>query len=104
MIMKKALLLSTVLGLMILPLSISRAASIDEIIHQLNTYKASGEIRDSDLASSLLLILSDAKREQTAGDTASKNNLLESFKDTVSANSGDLITSTAASKLLGMTP
>ena len=102
--MKTALLLSTVLGLTILPLSNSRAASLDEIINQLNTYKASGEIRDSDLASSLLLMLSDAKREQTAGDTASRNNFLESFKDTVGANSGDLITSGAAATLLGLTP
>jgi hypothetical protein len=80
------------------------AASIDEIVTQVNAYKASGEIRDADLASSLGHILIDAKYRESAGDLSARNDFLESFKDTVTSNNGDLITSAAATKLLGMTP
>jgi hypothetical protein len=60
-----------------------------------------GEIRDADLAASLV----HADRRQIPGerrDLAARNNF-ESFEDTVTANSG-IWSPGAASTLLGMTP
>jgi FIMAH domain-containing protein len=85
-----------------LPLGVLHAATIDQIMQQVSAYRTSGDIRDGDLAASLLRILGDAKFYGSAGDTAARNNYLEAFRDTVSANSGDLVSSGAATTLIGM--
>jgi hypothetical protein len=91
-----------IVGWLAVPLASLHAATIDETINQVNAYEASGEIRDAQLADSLRHMLSDAKYYGNAGDTASRDNYLEAFRDTVNANSGDLITAAAATTLVGM--
>lgn len=88
-------------GILATPFRAAEAATIDEVINQVNTYTTSGEINDAGLADALLHILWDAKHYEGLGDTVSKNNYLEAFKVAVS-NSGDLMTAAAASTLVGM--
>lgn len=89
-------------GWLVVPLTNLHAATLDETISQVNAYEASGEIRDAQLADSLLHMLTDARYYGNAGDTVSRANYLEAFRDTVNANSGDLITAGAAATLVTM--
>ncbi|HSA59483.1 MAG TPA: hypothetical protein VLJ37_07340 [bacterium] len=86
----------------LLPPRNAEAATLAEILQQIDADRAAGEIKDANLADALHHMIYDAQFR--SGDAAAQDDILEAFKDTVSSNSGDLITAAAATRLLGMAP
>lgn len=76
------------------------ATTVDEVINKVNTEYTAGHITDIDVRDELLNLLDDAKLVSSEADIEEYNALIESFRITVSAHSGDTISTTSANSIL----